>query len=163
MMMRITYVVDAAYNNDLRILKLEMAGGTDPDFEKFWQPFAQAVAVGNLPAVQNMTRFPLLFAGTPLPDSAFETAGISTRLTTIDTQLSEAACAFVREGFGISLVEPICAAESLGRGVVVRRFEPAIPYEYSLLYPRHRPRGRLTEAFVGSLRDALRENPLIDL
>ncbi len=96
-----------------------------------------------------------------LVDTAFDTAGISSRLTTVDTQLSEAACAFVREGFGVSLVEPIGAAESLERGVVARPFEPEIPYEYSLLYPRHRPRGRLTEAFVDNLKNALRENPLI--
>lgn len=96
-----------------------------------------------------------------LVDSAFDTAGISSRLTTVDTQLSEAACAFAREGFGVSLVEPISAAESLGRGVVARPFEPAIPYDYSLLYPRHRPRGRLTEAFVDNLKKALGQNPLI--
>ena len=94
-------------------------------------------------------------------DSAFEMAGVSSRLTRVDTQLSEAACAFVREGFGVSIVEPVCAAESLGRGVVARPFEPAIPYEYSLVYPRHRPRGRLVEEFVEKLRSALAENPLI--
>jgi len=96
-------------------------------------------------------------------DSAFALAGISSRLTIVDTQLSEAACAFVRQGFGVSLVEPICAAESLGRGLVARPFEPPIAYEYSLLYPCHRPRSRLTEAFVNNLKEALIENPLIGL
>ncbi len=93
-------------------------------------------------------------------DSVFEMAGVASRLTTVDTQLSEAACAFVREGFGVSIVEPITAAESLGRGVVIRPFEPAIPYEYSLLYPRHKPRGRLVEEFVDFLKSTLAENPL---
>ncbi len=95
-------------------------------------------------------------------DNVFEDAGIYSRMTSVDTQLSEAACAFVRQGFGVSLVEPICASESLGRGLVARPFEPAIEYEYSVLYPRHRPRSRLTDEFVTTLKEALLTNPLID-
>lgn len=95
-------------------------------------------------------------------DSAFEIAGITSRRATIDTQLSEAVCAFVREGFGVSIVEPISAAESLGRGLTARPFKPEIEYEYSLLYPRNRPTGRLTEKFVETLKQELMLNPLID-
>ncbi len=95
-------------------------------------------------------------------DSAFRIAGVSSRRATIDTQLSEAACAFVREGFGVSIVEPISAAESLGRGLVAKPFEPAIEYEYSLLYPQNRPTGRLAKEFVESLKQELMLNPLIE-
>jgi DNA-binding transcriptional LysR family regulator len=93
-------------------------------------------------------------------DAVFDEAGVSRRLG-IDTQLSEPACALVVEGAGVSLVEPITAAEFLGRGLVARPFEPAIPFEFAVLYPSYRPRARLAEDFVARVKTLLAENPLI--
>ncbi|MGZ8161185.1 MAG: hypothetical protein ACXWT4_20635 [Methylobacter sp.] len=72
---RITYVADPAYDNDLRILKLEL--GKDKTavasgFDAFWKSFAAAVAKGDKQIVQTLTQFPFLFAGTPLPVEQFE-------------------------------------------------------------------------------------------
>jgi hypothetical protein len=76
MMTRITYVKDPAYNDDLRILKLEIGRDEtppDPGFEGFWQTFVNAAAKGDQKTVQSLTRFPFLFAGTPLSVDRFET------------------------------------------------------------------------------------------
>lgn len=40
-------------------------------------------------------------------------------------------------------------------GVVVKPFEPCIPYRYSIIFPRHRARSRLCDAFVSLLRHEL--------
>ena len=95
-----------------------------------------------------------------LVDAAFDEARVTRKLS-IDTQLSEPACAFVVEGAGVSLVEPITAAEFLGRGLVARRFAPPIPFEFAVLYPSYRPRARLAEDFVARVKTLLAENPLV--
>jgi hypothetical protein len=61
----------------------------------------------------------------------------------------------------VSLVEPITAAEFLGRGLVARPFEPPIPFEFAVLYPSYRPRARLAEDFVARVKTLLAENPLV--
>ncbi len=93
-------------------------------------------------------------------DALFARAGVSRRLA-IDTQLSAAVCTLVAEGGGVSLVEPVTAAEHLDRGIVARPFEAAPRFQYSLLYPLHRSRSRLTEGFVAEVRRALARNPLL--
>ena len=84
-------------------------------------------------------------------DRVFAEAGVKRRLR-IETQLSAAACLFALEGAGVSIVDPVSAAAFSARGVVVRPFEPVIPFDFQVLYPAYRPRSRLTEQFVALLR-----------
>lgn len=93
-------------------------------------------------------------------DRMFEEAGISRRLV-VEAQVSATACAFVREGVGLALVDPITASQFLSTGLVARRFEPAIPYRYSLIVPNHRPRSRLVSPFLKILKSALAEDAFI--
>ena len=90
----------------------------------------------------------------------FEEAGVSRRLV-VEAQLSATACAFVREGVGVALVNPVTASQFVSTNLVARRFEPAIPYQYSVIFPSHRPRSRLVDPFLEVLRQALNEGPLI--
>ncbi|CAN5117444.1 hypothetical protein BH10PLA2_BH10PLA2_00020 [soil metagenome] len=79
---RASYVADPWYRNEARIVKLALgepiAGETakaikDATFATFWRDFAAAVGRGDQAAVQARTRFPFLFAGTPLQADRFAT------------------------------------------------------------------------------------------
>ena len=89
-------------------------------------------------------------------DAVFSEARV-TRKQQIETQLTAAACDFVLEGAGVSIVDPVTASSYRSRGVVIKPFEPAIPFEFRLLFPAYRPRSRLTEAFVAMLKADLTE------
>ncbi len=94
---RISWFDDPWYNKEPRILRLELgtarvyhAGASSPgaavatvkdippDFRAFWQRFSSAAARGDKAGVAALTRFPFLFAGTPLDRDRFDTiwAGI---------------------------------------------------------------------------------------
>ena len=94
-------------------------------------------------------------------DAVFSDAGIKRRLS-IDTQLSLAICNMVAEGMGVSLVDPVTAAEFQGRGVVARKFRPQLPFRYNLLFPAHRSRSNITQAFVAMVKTELDHNPLVN-
>lgn len=49
------------------------AAGLPADFAAFWQRFSAAAAKGNRDGVKALTRFPFLFAGTPLDGDRFDT------------------------------------------------------------------------------------------
>lgn len=44
----------------------------------------------------------------------------------IETPLSTIACAFVSEGLGVAIVDPFSGSDFIGRGVVLRAFEPSL-------------------------------------
>lgn len=96
-----------------------------------------------------------------LIDTVFDEAEVARKLN-IDTQLSASACALVLAGAGVSLVDPITAAEYLDRGIIATPFEPEIPFTYSVIYPSFRPRARVATAFVELVVKALRDNPLVE-
>lgn len=73
----------------------------------------------------------------------------------IETQTFESASAFIRNGAGIGLLDPLTADRYSGKGVIVRPFEPAILQRIFILIPQERPRSRLLEAFHQHLRAAL--------
>jgi DNA-binding transcriptional LysR family regulator len=70
----------------------------------------------------------------------------------IETQTMESVSAFVRQGAGVGLLDPLTAQRYIPDGIVLRRFEPAIIYKIALLVPRDRLRSTLLEAFIKSLR-----------
>jgi DNA-binding transcriptional LysR family regulator len=61
------------------------------------------------------------------------------------------ACAFVAQGWGASIVDPITASDFAHRGVVARPFRPAIVYDIGLLLPARRPQSRLTRDFIAEV------------
>jgi DNA-binding transcriptional LysR family regulator len=61
------------------------------------------------------------------------------------------ACAFVAQGWGASVVDPITAGDFAQRGVVTRPFRPAVVYDIGLLLPARRPQSRLTRDFIAEV------------
>ena len=86
----------------------------------------------------------------------FDYGGVPRRVQ-VETNLSAVACRLVTMGVGVSIVDPFTAAEIPSSEIVIRPFLPAITFEMWLLYPAHRPRSRLIEAFVEELRETIAE------
>lgn len=84
-------------------------------------------------------------------DQVFADAGVE-RVLKVETQYAATICACVMEGLGVSIVNPFVALDFVGRGIVARRFEPQIMIEKMLVFPANKPRSRLTEAFVTTLK-----------
>jgi DNA-binding transcriptional LysR family regulator len=86
--------------------------------------------------------------------NAFGAAGVKRNIC-VETRLFAPACAFVAQGCGIAVVDPIAADDYKSWGVVARRFEPAITFEIGILYPIHRPHSRLVDEFAAALKDRI--------
>lgn len=75
-----TYFIDPWYQDQARIVRLSLrdmaVGGRvekpDADFAVFWAGFTDAVGRGDANAARKLTRFPFLFAGTPLDAARFD-------------------------------------------------------------------------------------------
>lgn len=87
-------------------------------------------------------------------DQAFEGLQIRRNII-IESQQSEAACAFAAAGAGVSIVEPFSASEFRQDELAVRPFHPMVQFDMWLLIPSYRPRANMTDAFVHSLRQAI--------
>jgi DNA-binding transcriptional LysR family regulator len=88
-------------------------------------------------------------------DQAFERSPARRRLA-IEAHQSEAACAFVAAGAGVAVVEPFSAAGFDRRQIVVKRFRPVVTFDMWLIFPAHRPRSKITDAFAQSFRGWIR-------
>lgn len=76
-----TYFTDPWYQDQARIVRLSLRGiaatdaradKPDADFAAFWTGFTDAVTRGDASAARKLTRFPFLFAGTPLDAARFD-------------------------------------------------------------------------------------------
>ena len=92
-------------------------------------------------------------------DEIFAAANVRRR-TVIDTQLAAAVCKLVAEGGGLSLVEPVTAAEFMGQGIVARPFRDDLTFRYSLLRPLYRPLSMVTRTLVDLVRRELAALPI---
>jgi len=67
--------------------------------------------------------------------------------TVLTATVAPTVCQFVAAGLGVSLVHPLFVT-GLEGSVVVRRFEPEIPFEFKICRARDSRNSRLIEAFV---------------
>ena len=82
------------------------------------------------------------------------------RKVQIDTQLNATVAEFVLCGAGVSLIDPVTADRYKPNGLVVKPFLPSIEYNYYVIFPENRPRSRLAEQFVDTVkRDIVRYAP----
>jgi len=89
-------------------------------------------------------------------DKVFESLDVK-RLLQIEATQSEAACAFVAEGCGVSVVDPISVFGYQDSRTIVRAFEPAVSFRIWILRPRVSPQLRLTQDFCGFLEKRMTE------
>ena len=91
-------------------------------------------------------------------DRVFERANVARRIA-IETATAVSAAEFVREGLGVSLVNPFPIIHQLGRGIELRPFLPSIGYSANFLLPSSRPPSAATRAFIEAVRASLDRTP----
>ncbi len=74
----------------------------------------------------------------------------------VETRQFATACIMVVEGLGVSIVSEIDAREYENQGLVIRPFEPTIPYQINILYPAYMPRSIATLEFVDIFKQSLK-------
>ncbi|CAM2957990.1 LysR substrate-binding domain-containing protein [Cupriavidus taiwanensis] len=84
-------------------------------------------------------------------DALFASYGIECKVQ-VETQVSWSICAFVEEGLGVALIDPITALEYKGNGVCFRMFDPLLTTDFSVLFSAQRAPSILLKAFVAHTR-----------
>ncbi|WP_439548960.1 LysR family transcriptional regulator [Falsiroseomonas sp.] len=72
----------------------------------------------------------------------------------LETSSGAVACQLAAMGLGIAVADPFVALSSGATGYVMRRFRPAIPLPYGLLFPVWQTRSRIVQAFAGLVATA---------
>ena len=89
-------------------------------------------------------------------DMALAAAKVACRRP-IETSLGISACALAAGGLGIAIVDPFTAAFWDSPGVVRRRLDPPIPFEFSIVLPAHQPRPAVVSEFITVMLEIFRE------
>jgi DNA-binding transcriptional LysR family regulator len=97
--------------------------------------------------------FPLSFDARRTIDRVFVEHGVARQMT-VEAQLSQTIVAFVAQGAGVALIDPVTASFA-GERVAVRRFEPAIADELYLVSAVGLPVSSLVTAFAADMKLAL--------
>lgn len=84
-------------------------------------------------------------------DEAFAQAGVRPR-SIVETPTAVSVCAFVRQGLGVAIVNPLTALDFVGRGLHIRPLTRSFPFRVNVVFPEHRPGNPLVGAFMESLR-----------
>ncbi|OZI30233.1 hypothetical protein CAL29_19440 [Bordetella genomosp. 10] len=87
-------------------------------------------------------------------DQVLDALDVSPRRTATASN-SHAACALVLQGAGIAVADPYTADFFAPHGLVVKPFLPAVRYEFQLLWPRFKARGKLVQMLVAELREGI--------
>lgn len=86
-----------------------------------------------------------------LIDTLFEDHGVARRIN-IETGQSDAACTFVAEGIGCSVVDPISAWSNAGPNFVVRPILPTVEFKVWLIRAKSAPSFKLLDSFIDFLK-----------
>ncbi len=70
----------------------------------------------------------------------------------VDTPIAAIACELVANGVGVTVTDRFTAGAFAARGLVWRRFQPDVPYNFGVLFPSHSPRTELVNEFMRFLR-----------
>jgi DNA-binding transcriptional LysR family regulator len=80
----------------------------------------------------------------------FDRVGSRPRVV-LETPYSTTICAMVAAGIGVGLVNPLTAEPYLGKGLVLRPFEPEVHFRTLLILPPNRPPSRILQDFMAEL------------
>lgn len=92
-------------------------------------------------------------------DALCDAAGIARRLQ-LETHSAAAICECVRQGLGLSILNPMTALRFSGQGLQLRRLRVSVPYRVYLVRPLLRSRHALLESFIAALEDEARAQAL---
>lgn len=89
-------------------------------------------------------------------DKVFDDVGVQRRIQ-IETEQSEAACAFVAHGAGVSVVDPFSVYQFDDREITVKPFEPKVVFNLWALFPTARERKATASDFLQFFRTRVDE------
>jgi DNA-binding transcriptional LysR family regulator len=84
----------------------------------------------------------------------FADADIPLRIA-VEVSHSTVACALVRKGVGIALLDRLGFMSAPGEDLLLQPFTPRISIAGRLVQPRHRPPSRLAQDFIATLREVI--------
>ncbi len=109
--------------------------------------------------VQHLRNVPLVMLGrqravrTEL-NQMFRAANLTPQVR-VEVHSVGAACSFVAEGLGVSIVNGLLASHFMHLPIVSRPFRPALPYAFGLAFRADEPRSQLVTAFANHLKNRL--------
>jgi DNA-binding transcriptional LysR family regulator len=87
-------------------------------------------------------------------DEVYRAAGL-VREVAVEVRSGQAAGWFVQQGCGVALLDEFTVSTGSFGGVAVRRFEPQVRFEVTLLHNRFRPLSRQAAQLGEILREVL--------
>lgn len=72
----------------------------------------------------------------------------------LETQNAASACAFVKEGLGLAILDPLTVTATLDARMAVRRFRPSIHFPFVAITRADRPLPRVCGALLGVIAEA---------
>ena len=93
-------------------------------------------------------------------DRAFEDAGIRRQIR-LETQPSAIACSMVVRGIGVALVDPLTAAFYGPNRLVIRPFEPSIPFGFRIIQAADTITSRAATAFIREAETLFKAHPSV--
>ncbi len=109
--------------------------------------------------VQHLRNIPLVMLGRQRAlraelNQVFRAANLTPQVR-IEVHSVGAACSFVAQGLGVSIVNGLLASHFLHLPIVTRPFRPALPYTFGLAFRTNEPRAQLVNAFAEHLKQRL--------
>jgi DNA-binding transcriptional LysR family regulator len=89
-------------------------------------------------------------------EAIFDKAGVVQRVR-LETQTVGSACAFVRHGVGVAILNELMARDAARGGVLLRPFRPRVLHDYAFITASAAPMAKVTEAFLAHCRKAFAE------
>ena len=89
-------------------------------------------------------------------DLRFREAEITPQVR-VEVHSVSAACAFVAEGMGVSIINGLLAKEFGGLPLIAKPLRPALCYRFGLIFRKDQPRSLLVESFAEHMRNRLTE------
>ncbi|MBZ7926539.1 LysR family transcriptional regulator [Ensifer adhaerens] len=89
-------------------------------------------------------------------DDIFFAAGVS-RSYAVETTTAASVCSMVSAGVGVSIINPLTAANYVGKGVVLRRFSVGVPYSLAVWRPTRKAGSTAAEKFTSVLKEVALE------
>lgn len=120
-------------------------------------PRGHALAARRRLSLADLAAVPLISLGPQQPVGQLVLAQGAAARIAIEVSQSSIACALVRAGAGIAILDGFGLAEAAAQGLVARPLTPRIPLEVTLVVPRARVPSRLAAAFRAAVEAAARQ------
>lgn len=122
-------------------------------------PIGHALSVEDEIQIEDLRDQPLVLLGKQRNlrselDQRFRDARI-TPLVRVEVHSVSAACAFVAEGMGVSIINGLLASDLGGLPLITRPLRPGLTYRFGLIFRKDQPRSVLVECFAEHLRAGL--------